>query len=130
MNSAAAASGRQDKRAPKHMLTEAERFKIIDGVKVERQVVEYNAEEEKQAQMRQEQDRTTRIYGKKVIHRHVRSASRSRSASNKAKNRIRAIDDQIESNQSVSKNFQDARDAIAEAAIRHPEASRGIATYD
>ncbi len=52
MNSAAAASGRQDKRAPKHMLTETERFKIIDGIKVERQVVEYNAEEEKEAQMR------------------------------------------------------------------------------
>ncbi len=46
---AAASSGQQDKRQIKHGLSECERFKIIDGVKVERQVVEYDLEEEKES---------------------------------------------------------------------------------
>ena len=47
MSSAAATSGLGEARQLKSGLTESDRFKIIDGVKVERQLVEYDAEEEK-----------------------------------------------------------------------------------
>ncbi len=94
----AAASSMSNNSKLKHQLTEAERFKIIDGVKVERSVVEYDAEEEKQAQKRQEEDFRHSIRSRKVMHRHNRSTSRSRSASNKARDKINEIDDEVDMN--------------------------------
>ena len=94
-------------------------FKKIHGTRAERQnqFMTVNSLDNFEQYERMEKDERLAVVAQKVIHRHIRSANRSRSSSRKAEREVAQINDTVHLTGKISNELAQAENAIDDACF-------------
>ena len=88
----------------------------MEGQKSTREVAKYDEEYFEEQKNRQLADERQNRHARKVFHRHSRSSSRASASSDKARNEVKEIGENIVENKKTLKTYDDAVDAIDSAS--------------